>query len=913
MKTTHKTLVWLAFAIMLIAAGMAFTIWSYHQIEHAAQQRQHSREVLQAADMFLSQLKDAETGQRGYALTGTQAYLKPYLMLRDSIKDQLAALRQITQLPLAQKHLDAVAPLLDTKLADMAKIVALRARHDIPGMLAMLNSSDSNRLMDSIRLEMYEFNQLENDMQLQYDAQFDNSMRRMFVIILCFGALTLLFSLYFAYSSYRRAQQRLKDLVHRETRQLLDAKTEANRQLQETNQSLQISEQKLATTLNSIGDAVIATDAMARVTLLNPVAEMLTGWTHTQAQGHPVQEVFHIIDKATRQPATTPVTEALLHGTIQGSGSRTVLIARDGREFDVAENCAPIREVGGLVVGAVLVFHDVTDEHAMQESLRDSASLVQTILNTVVDGIVTVHAHGGIMEAVNPAIETMFGYSAAELSGKKLGLLIPELDQEHHNVSLEHFGTSDETRAIGVGRELMGTRKDGSQFPLEIAVNEMVLRGQRYFTGILRDITTRKGTEAQYIQLNQTLLSQNAELEVARAAADKANLAKSEFLSSMSHELRSPLNAILGFAQLMESEEPAPTPAQKTNLKQILKAGWYLLELINEILDLALIESGTLTVSIEPLSLPELLLDCKTMVEPLALKRDIHLEFSQIESPCYVAADQTRLKQVIVNLLTNAIKYNRLKGTVNVSCSITALHRLRVTVRDTGEGLSDAKLAQLFQPFNRLGQEETAKEGTGIGLVLSKRLVELMGGNIGAQSTRGVGSEFWIELDLAEPAPQVFGGEVSMALYPAVAPGAPRVRTLLYVEDNKANMELVTQIIARRPDMYLLRANNGVNGLKLARTHLPEVILLDINLPGISGLEVLRILREDPLTRHIPVLALSANAMQRDIEKGLEAGFLRYLTKPIKIGEFLQALNLGLELAQGTPGENDNPITRKHW
>jgi CheY-like chemotaxis protein len=394
------------------------------------------------------------------------------------------------------------------------------------------------------------------------------------------------------------------------------------------------------------------------------------------------------------------------------------------------------------------------------------------------------------------------------------------------------------------------------------------------------------------------LQDKNVELERARAVADKANRAKSDFLSSMSHELRSPLNAILGFAQLMESGSPLPTPTQKGSIDQILHAGWYLLELINEILDLALIESGKLSLSMEATSLPEVLLECQAMIEPQAQKRDLRMSFPQFDGPCFIQADRTRLKQVLVNLLSNAIKYNRAGGTIEVRCRAITAQRIRISVQDSGEGLSPEKLAQLFQLFNRLGQEASAEEGTGIGLVVSKRLVELMEGEIGAQSTVGVGSMFWIDLSLASAPQLAVSANEPLALpHAPVQPGVA-LRTLLYVEDNRANLELVAQLIARRPDMRLLSAGDGMRGITLARIHQPDVILMDINLPGISGIQALKILREDPVTAHIPVLALSANAMPRDIEKGLEAGFFRYLTKPIKLDEFMEALDTGLEFAQ---------------
>jgi signal transduction histidine kinase/CheY-like chemotaxis protein len=456
------------------------------------------------------------------------------------------------------------------------------------------------------------------------------------------------------------------------------------------------------------------------------------------------------------------------------------------------------------------------------------------------------------------------------------------------------------SRGIEDTYELSYIRKVGSRLPALVSVTALRDELQAIIGYLLVGIdnTARRAAEVERERSDQVLRDKNLELEAARANADKANLAKSEFLSAMSHELRSPLNAILGFAQLIESGDPLPTPSQKASIDQILRAGWYLLELINEVLDLSLIESGNLSLSREPVSLPEVLQDCQTLLMPLALKKDIHLHFPQHLVPCFVEADRTRLKQIMINLLTNAVKYNREGGSVDVTCSIRAQQRLRISVQDTGEGLSPEQIDHLYQPFNRLGKEDSAEEGTGIGLVVSKRLVDHMGGAMGVISVVGSGSLFWIELGMVA-APELYE--------PLTEPAAPRpasqadgaqVRTLLYVEDNRANMELVEQLIARRPDMQLYGAEDAMRGIALAREHQPEVILLDINLPGISGLQALKILQEDPATQHIPVLALSANAMPRDIEKGLAAGFFRYLTKPIRVTDFMEALDTGLELAE---------------
>jgi len=286
------------------------------------------------------------------------------------------------------------------------------------------------------------------------------------------------------------------------------------------------------------------------------------------------------------------------------------------------------------------------------------------------------------------------------------------------------------------------------------------------------------------------------------------------------------------------------------------------------------------------------------MIEPLAQKRGIQMTFPNDEHGFCVRADRTRLKQVIINLLSNAIKYNRANGAVILQCAVSGKNRIRISVEDTGAGLSAEQLAQLFQAFNRLGREAGTEEGSGIGLVVTKQLVELMNGEVGVESRIGVGSTFWIDLDAMQAQALSIGSGVASG----VTSGAdepdqeaehalPMQRTLLYVEDEPANLLLVQQLIAQRGDIKLLSAINGDQGIEMARAHHPEVILMDINLPGISGFDVIKLLHEDSATAHITIMALSANAMPLDVKKGLKAGFFRYLTKPIKIGEFMNELD----------------------
>jgi signal transduction histidine kinase/ActR/RegA family two-component response regulator len=396
----------------------------------------------------------------------------------------------------------------------------------------------------------------------------------------------------------------------------------------------------------------------------------------------------------------------------------------------------------------------------------------------------------------------------------------------------------------------------------------------------------------------------NAELGQAIEEARNATHAKSAFLSSMSHELRTPLNAILGFAQILTSDSMPSTLDQKKEFaNHILKSGRHLLTLINEVLDLAKIESGTVALSMEPVPLDDILAECRAMIDTLAAARGVRTLFPHATGRL-VQADHTRLKQVLLNLLSNAVKYNREGGAVVVDCATTAAGRVRLSVQDTGLGLRPDQLDRLFQPFNRLGQENGVQEGTGIGLVVTRRLVELMGGEIGVSSSPGVGSLFWIELDGATLAASDARAAVAPVLALAAGPATPEVpHLLLYVEDNPANLRLVQEIVRFRPDLRLLPASDGHVGLSLARAHLPDIVLMDLNLPGLDGFELLRELRRDPRTAAIPAIALTANAMESDIERGLAAGFFRYLTKPLDIARFSEAIDA--TLAQIAARERD--------
>jgi PAS domain S-box-containing protein len=764
MKTTHKIVGCAVGVALLVALGTMAVFSAFHQLREAAETQSRSTAALASANDLLSDLKDAETGERGYVITADKVFLEPYFAAEHSIDGRLKELQQLSQAHNAGDHVGAAAPMIKAKMAELGRVVELVDKHDMPAATAMVSEGMGKREMDSIRGEIGAYCHDEEAALARHQAVFQSEMRTLFIVIAVGSALVILLALLLAYLAYREVLNRIRSKSLLETQRLLVIQKEISERLRQANESFQASEQRLSVTLQSIGDGLICTDANGRVTLLNPVGENLTGWTQAEAANRPVEEIFHIVNHETRNPSVIPVKETLAKGTIHGIENHTVLIARDGRECAIADSCAPIRDRDQTVVGAVLVFRDVTKDFLAQQAI------------------------------------------------------------------------------------------------------------------------------------NKT----NLELQRAKAGAEKANQAKSEFLSSMSHELRSPLNAILGFAQIMESDTPPPSAPQIVRITQILQAGWHLLNLIDEILDLSVIESGKMSLSREPVSLVELMSECRAMMEKQAQDRHIVTTFSGLDHPVYVWADRTRLKQIILNLLSNAIKYNKERGTIVVECGGAAPDRTRINVIDTGAGLNPAKMEQLFQPFNRLGQEGGGIAGTGIGLVVTKQLTELMKGTVGVRSTVGKGSNFWVEL-LSAPAPEPLADSVESAATTQTKPERPigkLQRVLLYVEDNPANLMVVEQLVARCPNLMLMTAATGILGIEIARTVQPAVILMDINLPGMSGVTALQLLRADPVTAHIPVVAVSANAMPRDIKRGLDEGFYRYITKPIRVKEFMEVLSETLLFAE---------------
>jgi PAS domain S-box-containing protein len=654
--------------------------------------------------------------------------------------------------------------------------------------------------------------------------------------------------------------------------------------------------------LNSTNFSVIATDEKGIIQLFNAGAELMLGYTASDV----VDKITPADICDTQELRTRAITLSMEHSAAIKPGFEALVykaayeiedvyeltfIRKEKSRLSAIVSVTALRTDQGPIIGYLLIATDNTARKDIEDKRLWAEESCQLMVESVSECAIIMLDEEGKVKSWNAGAQRIQGYSTKEIIGRHNSCFFSQedVDIKKPERALREAATVGRSEDNG-----WRVRKDGSTFWANVVMTAIrdsngALRG---YATLERDMTERRRVEA--------------ELTAARGTAEAANFAKSEFLSSMSHELRTPLHAILGFAQLMESDAPSPTPAQKVSIDQILQAGWYLLALINEVLDLSLIESGKLSFSTEKVSLPEVMIDCQAMMEPLAQKRGIIMTFPHFEESCFVMADRTRVLQILVNLLSNSIKYNRPNGSIQVECSVRKEGYYRICVADTGMGLTEDKLAQLFQPFNRLGQEAGSEQGTGIGLVVTKRLVEIMKGTIGVESRVGEGTKFWIDLVMTSPLRHDFTqADVSTHSQDGVKFTGP-VRTVLYVEDNPANLKLVTMLIARRSDLRLLTAETGNFGVEMAQAHLPDVILMDINLPGISGLQVLSLLSKHSATALIPIIALSANANPRDVDIGLQAGFFKYLTKPIKVDELMETLDLGLALA-----EANRPATPK--
>ncbi len=529
----------------------------------------------------------------------------------------------------------------------------------------------------------------------------------------------------------------------------------------------------------------------------------------------------------------------------------------------------------------ITIVRDITQQKEAERQLRQREEYFRSLIENGGD-IIGIIDSAGVIRYDSPSVERVLGYQPRELAGRSVFKYLHPDDVPRTRTMLEDVL---ESPGEGVHVDFQFRHADGSYRLLEAVGKPLLIDGQ--LEGVVinaRDVTQRKLQE-------QALQRAMREAEDARQAADRANQAKSDFLSRMSHELRTPMNSILGFAQLMARKELAPD--QRRAVDHILKAGRHLLNLINEVLDITRIESNREQFSIEPVQVRPLLQETINLIRPLGAQYGVRVESSLVlGKDFHVNVDRQRLMQVLLNLLSNAVKYNRPGGLVGVSCIEPEGRpgRLSIRVHDTGYGIAPEKQARLFTPFDRLGAEHSEVEGTGLGLALSKRLVDAMGGTLHVESTANTGSTFSVELPMVD-SPMESLMEAPGISERAAGDGPGRTATVLYIEDNLANLSLIETILAGRPEITLMSALQGQLGLELAWQHTPDLILLDLHLPDVSGDDVLRKLRGDARTSSTPVVVISADATTVRAQRLMEAGADAYVTKPLDIDDFMETVD----------------------
>ena len=675
----------------------------------------------------------------------------------------------------------------------------------------------------------------------------------------------------------------------------ISARKRSERQLRRTSDELSCKTQALQVTLDVITHGLVSTDANGHFTVYNRRAlEMLD---LPQWLFGPEKTIHDVLEFQTARGDLGDdfsFIEAELRPRFACKNADNTNLSyvrrtRTGGHIEVLTRRLP----GG---GLVRTFSDVSKYFEAQQAARDSEADLRALLDAF-PGCIAVkdarfnytYVNNRFAALVGKSREDMIGQSVSTIMGPQRQALLQE-ESERARLGLP----------VTVEREFAVAGQSDpvwSQITHAVGSEHSAERSMIYSFGI--DVSARKLAEQSLIE--------------AREEAERANRAKSKFLSSMSHELRTPMNAILGFGQLLLADAVDPLAArQRVRVEEVLRGANHLLSLINEMLDMAQIESGRMQVALAPVAVEALIHESLGMLEPLASSQGIEMRAAALTGgPDLVLADRTRLKQVLINLLSNAIKYNRPNGHVHIECSATP-QALRIEISDSGPGLSRDQCARLFQAFERLDAGQTRVEGAGLGLALSKHLMLAMHGDIGVDSELGIGSTFWISLPRAQALAWVEAS--ATAIEPPVnlsAEGegkgdgkevadvntltpAGRRRTVLYIEDNPINVLVMEAMLARLPNLSLRIATLPMTGLEMALSERPDLILLDIQLPGIDGFEVLRRLHRDPASRAIPVIAVSANAMASDIEQGLAAGFVEYLTKPLQMTRLLAAVEAAL-------------------
>ena len=625
--------------------------------------------------------------------------------------------------------------------------------------------------------------------------------------------------------------------------------------------------------VNAAPDGMIVCDASSRILLVNTEIERMFGYTRGELIGQPIDV---LVPDAVRGNHGQHVAGYLAAPRLRPMGIGMELVGRkkDSSELPVEISLAPITTAQGLLVTAGI--RDVSERRTLERENRRANAYLVSAVDSVGDSFALFDEADRVL-MVNSAARQLLG---AAVPGSIIGMPFDGLLDQALRAGV--FDFSNETRESLHARWLAYHRAPSGT--LEVRT------GTGRYLRVTASKTAEHGTVSTIADVTDDVLRAE-ELRQARETAEAASAAKSEFLSSMSHELRTPMNAILGFAQLLERDRKSPLDdRQLERIRHVLRGGEHLLKLIDDVLDLSRIEAGGITISTETVSVREVLDEVIATIEPMATRATIAIDVAAPIDVPRVRADRTRLAQILMNFGSNSIKYGKPGGRVTFAIAQPDPAHVRVTVIDDGVGIPSDKHDKVFEPFQRAGQETGPIEGTGIGLTITKRLAEMMKGRVGFTSEVDRGSQFWIDIPVHRHVTKDLPVQRQVAGRSHLATGGAAQHKIIYVEDNPSNIAFMRDLIEELPSIELITAPSAEIGLELIRAHRPDVVIMDINLPGMSGFDAVLRLREWPETRDIPVIGLSAAALLRDTKRAKETGFYRYLTKPVKVAELTAVL-----------------------
>lgn len=982
----------LIFAGFVVAAAIMLVVgWESYRdtlrVTEAAEAREHSFEIRGLLTDLAARLLDAETGQRGFLLTGNDAYLEPYRSAIKSLDQSLGELKSATaDNPYQQKHIPELDQLIEKKLAELQRTIDVRKEKGLAAANAVVLSGEGKRWMDQIRAILADMEQEQNHIGALRTAEMTDAMTRTSRVVLAGNLLSALVLCMVFFAMVRALAERRR-----------------------AHQALEKSEKWLSTTLASIGDAVIATDMNGVVSFMNPVAQALTGWALEEAQGKSMDLVFDIVNKETRRPVENPVKKVFRKGTVVGLADHTILRSKQGKEIDIEDSAAPILADGGDALGVVLVFRDVTDKKLAEVEMSRQKDLLQLILASITDGVVVADTNGKFL-LFNRAAEQLVGIGATDaipdtwsmrygafradgltrfpsdqlplvramrgecvdavelfirnadvpdgrllsITGRPLrgqdGILkggvvvchditferqtadaLRQSEERYHllfdsnphpvwvydlktlaildvnpsavrnygysreqflSLTIKDLRSPEEVPALlesvtkaPPGTEIAGVwkhhKKDGTLIDVEITSRPLVYDGRDSRLVVATDVSVRKQVEKALMQ--------------AKEQAERTSQFKDQFLSTMSHELRTPLNAVLGFSDLLMDERYGPlNEKQRRYINHIHTGGKHLLALISDILDLSKIEAGRMELAMENLSVQNTFAEVLSVMQPLADEKSHGLTTS-CEAGLAVRADATRLKQILMNLLGNAIKFTANAGRIELTARREGSN-ITVEVRDNGPGIRPEEQQRIFEAFYRLRESGKKTEGTGLGLAITQRLVELHGGELGLKSEPGQGSCFHFSLPAA-----VSAGEPG-AHKTQRASRAIGVAKILVIEDDRLTAQLMQSQLSSAGYLVTI-CEEPQNALVIAAEHQPNAITLDIVMKAKNGWEMITLLKRDPRTAHIPLIVVS---IVDQPSMGALLGADEYLVKPVDEATLLNAI--GRHVSAKPPTKSTRPI-----